>query len=633
MNRTDYRSILKQYWGYDDFRSLQEDIVSSVGSGKDTLGLMPTGGGKSITFQVPALSMDGLCLVITPLIALMKDQVDGLRKKEIKAAAIYSGMSYEEIMTTFNNCIYGHYKFLYVSPERLGTRVFLEKVPQLDISMIAVDEAHCISQWGYDFRPAYLKIAEIRKMLPDVPVLALTATATPEVVEDIQKQLQFAKNNVFKKSFQRENLAYVVQKTEDKLQKLLHILNSVNGSSVVYVRNRKKTKEVADFLNNNNISADYFHAGLPNSAKDNRQERWKSGDCRVIVATNAFGMGIDKADVRTVIHIDLPDSIEAYFQEAGRAGRDGLKSYAVLLYENADITKLKKRLSDNFPTKEQILRTYEYLAYYYQVGVESAEGCVFDFNLIDFCTKFKLSINPTHSALKILELAGYIEYTEEIESHTRIMFSMYRDELYKYDIPDKTDVVMKCLLRSYTGLFADYVNIDEDLIAKRTKLDKSDVLKSLIDLSRLNVISYIPYKKTPYIVYTRQREHTERIIIGKDVYENRKERFENRIKAMSDYSTSDNACRSRILLAYFGEKDSDNCGICDFCLKQKSNNKKTNNLDKKIIDLLKDGPQEISYLIGKLNCSEETIFTVIRQLMDEKTIATENKKTIYLIKK
>lgn len=633
MNRTDYRSILKQYWGYDDFRSLQEDIVSSVGSGKDTLGLMPTGGGKSITFQVPALSMDGLCLVITPLIALMKDQVDGLRKKEIKAAAIYSGMSYEEIMTTFNNCIYGHYKFLYVSPERLGTRVFLEKVPQLDISMIAVDEAHCISQWGYDFRPAYLKIAEIRKMLPDVPVLALTATATPEVVEDIQKQLQFAKNNVFKKSFQRENLAYVVQKTEDKLQKLLHILNSVNGSSVVYVRNRKKTKEVADFLNNNNISADYFHAGLPNSAKDNRQERWKSGDCRVIVATNAFGMGIDKADVRTVIHIDLPDSIEAYFQEAGRAGRDGLKSYAVLLYENADITKLKKRLSDNFPTKEQILRTYEYLAYYYQVGVESAEGCVFDFNLIDFCTKFKLSINPTHSALKILELAGYIEYTEEIESHTRIMFSMYRDELYKYDISDKTDTVMKCLLRSYTGLFADYVNIDEDLIAKRTKLDKSDVLKSLIDLSRLNVIRYIPYKKTPYIVYTRQREHTERLIIRKDVYENRKERFENRIKAMSDYSTSDNACRSRILLAYFGEKNSENCGICDFCLKQKGDNKKTNNLDKKIIDLLKYGPQEISYLIGKLNCSEETIFTVIRQLMDEKIIATENKKTIYLIKK
>lgn len=394
-----YHEILKKYWGYSDFRSLQLDIIQSIGNGKDTLGLMPTGGGKSITFQVPALAKEGLCLVVTPLIALMKDQVETLKKQNIKASAIFSGMSYEEIMITIDNCMYGNYKFLYVSPERLSTNIFLQKLPNLHISMIAVDESHCISQWGYDFRPSYLQIANIREFLPGVPILALTATATPEVVTDIQKQLKFPTKNVFQKSFERSNLAYVVRETDDKLDQLLKILRSIKGTAVVYVRNRKKTKEISDFLNGNGISADYFHAGLSNQTKDIRQKRWKTDECRVIVATNAFGMGIDKADVRSVIHMDLPDSIESYFQEAGRAGRDEKKAYAILLYSNNDSTKIKKRIADNFPAKEQIVKVYDALCNYLQIPVESCEGAVFNFNIADFCTKFHLPILTTYSAL------------------------------------------------------------------------------------------------------------------------------------------------------------------------------------------------------------------------------------------
>ena len=458
---TDYRAILKQYWGYDDFRPLQLDIIESVGHGKDTLGLMPTGGGKSITFQVPALATEGVCVVVTPLIALMKDQVENLNARNIRSAAIYSGLSYQDIQTILDNCIYGLYKFLYVSPERLATRTFLEKTQHFKVNLIAIDESHCISQWGYDFRPAYLKIADLRAFFPKVPVLALTATATPEVVEDIQSKLQFAERNVFRKSFRRSNLAYIVRYADDKERELVHILRSVPGTSVVYVRNRKKTKEIADFLNESGISARHFHAGLDSRTKEHRQTQWKDNQYRVIVATNAFGMGIDKPDVRTVIHMDLPDSLEAYFQEAGRAGRDERKAYAVLLYNRTDLSKVKKRVADEFPSKESIVQTYEQVSNFLNVPVECVEGAMFDFSLQQFCQAYHLPLLPTHAALKILTLAGYIEYTDEIEMSSRVLFITHRDDLYHIPVKNATDRVMKALLRSYSGIFTDYAFIDE----------------------------------------------------------------------------------------------------------------------------------------------------------------------------
>lgn len=416
----DYRSILKQYWGYDNFRGIQADIIESIGSGKDTLGLMPTGGGKSITFQVPALAQPGLCLVITPLIALMKDQVRNLRDRGIKATAIYSGMTREEILIALDNCIFGNYKFLYISPERLGTEIFQLKLRSMKVSMITVDESHCISQWGYDFRPAYLQISEVRKLLPDVPVLALTATATPEVVKDIQERLAFRKENVFRMSFERQNLAYIVRRTENKAEELLHILQSVSGSAIVYTRNRKKTKEAALFLNANQITATFYHAGLNNEIKDQRQKSWLTGEHRVMVATNAFGMGIDKPDVRIVIHLDFPDSPEAYFQEAGRAGRDGQKAYAVLLYARNDQATLKKRIADTFPEKDYIRKVYEDINYYYQMAMGDGLGCTYAFNIDEFCHNFKHFPIQVDSALKILTRAGYLEYTDEQDNASRI---------------------------------------------------------------------------------------------------------------------------------------------------------------------------------------------------------------------
>ena len=440
--------LLKQYWGYDSFRGIQEEIINSISENKDTLGLMPTGGGKSITFQVPALAKDGLCLVITPLIALMKDQVQNLRKRGIKALSIYSGMSRQDIITTLENCIFGNYKFLYISPERLDTEIFRTKLRKMKVSMITVDESHCISQWGYDFRPAYLKIAEIRELLPDVPILALTATATPEVVKDIQARLHFRRENVFRMSFERSNLAYIVRKTDNKTGELLHILRSMPGSAIVYVRNRRRTKEITELLNNEDITADFYHAGLDDATKDIRQHRWQSGGSRVMVATNAFGMGIDKPDVRIVIHMDLPDSIEAYFQEAGRAGRDGQKAYAVILYAKADKTTLHKRIPDTFPEKEYIKDVYEHLQYYYQMAMGDGLDCVREFNIEDFCRKFKYFPVPVDSALKILTQAGYLEYTGEQDNTSRLLFTIQRDELYRLrEMGDDMDKLIQTVLR------------------------------------------------------------------------------------------------------------------------------------------------------------------------------------------
>lgn len=493
---TDYRKILKQYWGYDNFRGIQEDIIRSIGEGRDTLGLMPTGGGKSITFQVPALAQEGLCLVITPLIALMKDQVRNLRERGIKATAIYSGMTREEIVIALENCIFGNYKFLYVSPERLDTEIFQIKLRSMHVSLITVDESHCISQWGYDFRPAYLKIADIRQLLPGVPVIALTATATPEVVSDIQQRLQFRQENVFRMSFERKNLAYVVRHTEDKESELLHILQRVDGSGIVYTRNRKKTKEISLFLNRNHITATFYHAGLNDETKDSRQKAWLKGEFRVMVATNAFGMGIDKPDVRVVIHADVPDSPEAYFQEAGRAGRDGMKAYAVLLFCARDKITLKQRVSDTFPEKSYIRKIYEDINFYYQMAMGDGRGCTFAFNIDEFCRNFKHFPVQTDSALKILTRAGYLEYTDEQDNASRIMFTITKEELYRIrEQSEDTEKLIRILLRSYTGLFTDYAYISEDNLSTRSGLSKQQIYETLLSLSRQHILHYIPAKR------------------------------------------------------------------------------------------------------------------------------------------
>ena len=566
---TDYLSILRQYWGYDSFRGIQQDIIESIGSGKDTLGLMPTGGGKSVTFQVPALAMDGMCLVITPLIALMKDQVRHLREQNIRALTIYAGMTRSEINQIFDNAIFGDYKFLYVSPERLETDMFRQRLKQMHISMIVVDESHCISQWGYDFRPSYLHIAEIRDYMPEVPILALTATATPEVVTDIQKQLHFRKENVFRMSFERTNLAYVVRQIDDKRGELLHILRSVSGSAIIYVRNRKRTKEVAEMLQHERISATFYHAGLEQVQRDMRQREWQEGKCRVIVATNAFGMGIDKPDVRLVIHIDLPDSIEAYFQEAGRAGRDGKKSYAVMLYNAADLTTLRRRVAESFPEKDYIREVYEKLQFYYQMAMGDGLGCVKEFKIDDFCVKFKLFPVQADSALRILTQAGYITYTDEQQRGSRLMFTLQRDDLYRlHQLSDEADRLIQTTLRCYTGLFSDYAYIDEELLALRTYLTHDQVYQIFRHLSQQHIVSYIPAKSTPYIIYTRERVEKERLVIPASVYEERKDRMKNRIDAMINYVQDGVTCRSRLLLNYFGEENSHECGLCDVCNKK-----------------------------------------------------------------
>lgn len=566
-----YVDVLREYFGYDSFRSIQEDIIRSIGSGNDTLGLMPTGGGKSITFQVPALAMPGTCIVITPLIALMKDQVAKLRERGIKAVAIYSGMSRDSIVAALDNCILGGYKFLYISPERLTSEIFIIKLRRIQVSFITVDESHCISQWGYDFRPSYLAIAEIRKLLPHTPVLALTATATPEVVKDIQHRLMFSTENVFRMSFERKNLNYIVRHTEDKASETLHILNNVNGSAIVYVRNRDKTREIARLLTEHGISAAFYHAGIDSHDKDKRQQQWTSGTIRVMVATNAFGMGIDKPNVRTVIHYEMPDSPEAYYQEAGRAGRDGLTAYAVLLYAPDDKRKLSRRVSDNYPEKELIKNVYEYLGYYYQMAMGDGYGCRYDFDLNEFCRSYRLPIVQTESALRLLTQAGYIHYEEEEEHTSRLRFIIQRDELYRrYDISETSDQAIRILLRIYTGIFSDYAFIDEKHISDISGIPLESLYESLLALNRARIVHYVPRRTCPSITFIQKRIDTDRIIIPSTIYEERKEKYAQRIEAMKEYVLSENKCRSQILLHYFGEQAALPCLICDNCRKQRS---------------------------------------------------------------
>ncbi len=574
-----YRQILREYWGYDDFRPLQADIIESVGQGRDTLALMPTGGGKSLCFQVPTMAMEGLCLVITPLIALMKDQVENLRARDIKADAIYTGLTYREIQIKLDNCQFGNYKFLYVSPERLESEAFRKRLAELPICLIAVDEAHCISQWGYDFRPSYLRISQIRKLPSPTgvspqggteggpPILALTATATPDVVKDIQDKLEFREENVFQKSFHRENLSYVVRHTEDKLGQMLHILQSVQGSAIVYVRNRQNTKEVAEWINQqtNSEIATYYHAGLSHAEKTKRQEAWKRGEIRLIVCTNAFGMGIDKPDVRVVIHLDLPDSLEAYFQEAGRAGRDGKEAFAVLLYNPQDKTKAKKRIHDNYPEKDFIKRVYEAVGDWFEVGIGSGLGHTFAFPFERFCTEKRLPFLQTYSALQLLSQAGYLAYTDETETNPRIMFLCTREELYSADLSEQQERIVNYLLRTYTGIFTEPAYIHDNIIAEQLGIKNEELSHALIELAQQQVIQYIPRRKTPYITFVQEREVIERMRLPQSVLEDRQANYVRRIEAMVEYAEQMQFCRSQLLLAYFGDNNSQPCRTCDIC--------------------------------------------------------------------
>lgn len=633
----EYKEILKTYWGYDDFRGIQKDIIESIGAGKDTLGLMPTGGGKSITFQVPALAMDGVCIVITPLIALMKDQVMNLKKRGIKAAAIYSGLSHEEIITTLENCIFGGIKLLYVSPERLSSKLFLTKLKHTKVSFITVDEAHCISQWGYDFRPAYLKIADVRDIVgKEIPVLALTATATPNVVKDIEERLHFTQDNVFKMSFERKNLAYIVRIATDKRQEMIHILSCVGGSAIVYTRSRRKTKETAQLLLDNGISATYYHAGLDHSVKDERQKEWQNDKVRVMVSTNAFGMGIDKPDVRTVIHIDCPDSIEAYFQEAGRAGRDGKKSYAVLLYNNSDKRKLDKRITDTFPEKDYIKTVYDHLAYYYQIGVGSGQGSTMEFNIDKFCRTFKHFPTLVDSSLKILERAGYIEYDDIGDDAARVIFLLERNDLYRLNNQSKDEeAVITALLRCYGGLFSDYVYIDEGFLAQQAGIKKQNLYIILKNLSARHIIHFIPQRRMPTISYTLWREDSEKLHIGNDVYEERRNQYSKRIYAMIDYASNDYLCRSRQLLMYFGEKDAKDCNQCDVCNEHKGESTSMNftkYVKEKIMEMLKDNKPHMISDLNDLSLPENQLNESIANLINEEILGYED-GFIFIIKK
>ncbi len=599
-----YLQILKKYWGFDGFRDMQDRIVRSISDGKDTLGLLPTGGGKSITFQVPALAQEGICIVVTPLVALMKDQVSNLRSKNIKAIAIYSGLTRGEINIAYDNCIFGDYKFLYLSPERLSTPLFLEKLVHFNVSMIVVDEAHCISQWGYDFRPSYLKIAQLRTELPGIPVLALTATATPQIVEDIQERLLFSKKNVVQKSFERKNLAYIVRQTDDKLNQLVKITKSINGCTVVFVRNRKKTKEYALWLRENGISAHNYHAGLTHESKDRRQKEWMNDQVQVMVCTNAFGMGIDKPDVRLVIHMDAPDSIEAYFQEAGRAGRDGKKAYAVQLWAAIDKTRLKKNVIVSFPEKEVVYRVYNALGNFFQLASGHGEEMVYDFDMVQFCRAYHFNLLTVFNSLKILQRAEYIEYNEEANLPSRVHFLAQKMELYSFQVKNETfNSFLQLLLRSYTGFFTEYVVVNEQQLAKRSNVSVELIYRYLNKLNQLKIIHYIPQKKTPLIQYVRAREELRYMKLPNEVYRDRKKQYEERVAAVIDYSESNHVCRSRFLLLYFGQKNVDDCGQCDVCIEKKKrglDSKQTDEIELKLKEILSNprSYKEIENLMG-----------------------------------
>ena len=632
-----YLDVLKEYWGYTDFRGIQREIIESIGQGRDTLGLMPTGGGKSITFQVPALTMEGVCIVITPLIALMKDQVEHLRKKGIKAYAIYGSLRHDEIVKILDNAVYGGVTLLYISPERLSSEFFQTKLRHMQVSFITVDEAHCICQWGYDFRPSYLEIAKIRKIKPDAPILALTATATLPAITDIQCQLGFKQENVFRMSFARDNLAYIVRNTTDKQSEAAHILRNVDGSAIVYATSRQRTKEIADYLNSQGISATFYHAGLDHAIRERQQEMWQQDKVKVMVATNAFGMGIDKPDVRIVIHVDCPTSIEAYFQEAGRAGRDGKKAFAVLLYNNHDKMLLRNKVDTTFPDKEYISTVYEHLAYYYQLAVGSGFGHTFEFNCDKFCHNFKHFPLRAQAALQLLDKSGYIKYTEDSDNNARMHFLVTRNDLYRLDnLTEQENALIVAALRNYSGLFADYVFVDIEYLADQSGIDAREVYNILKSLGKRHIISFIPRKNIPHIKYTQNRVDKEDVVIPRNVYEQRKELFSLRIDSMITYAESDIACRSRQLLRYFGETKSHDCGQCDVCLAKRRKTKKDaetqNRVRQQIALLLADGQEHDVAEMYTLNFPTEEIDQALIKMSLEEEIGNNDGKIIAHLK-
>lgn len=630
-----YHEILLKHWGYEQFRPLQEEIVQSVAAGRDTLGLMPTGGGKSITFQVFSLSTEGMCLVVTPLIALMNDQVDNLRSKGIKALAIYSGMTGREIEIACNNAVYGDYKFLYVSPERLLSTDFLEYLVRFNLNLIAVDEAHCISQWGYDFRPSYLQIASIRKFFPGVPVLALTATATNKVVDDIQEKLLFPQKNLLKKSFVRENVNYLVRKKEDKLGYLAETVSKSKGSGIIYVRSRKKCREISDSLRLQGVKADFYHAGVDPTLRKERQNQWMRGTTRVIVATNAFGMGIDKPDVRFVIHLDLPDSLEAYFQEAGRAGRDGERAVALMIFNGTDQRRLHKMVTDAFPEQVRIREVYQALCDYLQIAVGTGKGGFYAFQAEDFARKFSFPATTVHHSLKLMEREGFLVYTEDPESSSRLYFLAHRDELYRIDTGSKNlEQLIGMLLRSYTGLFNDFVRIDEVLLARRLEMTPDELYQNLKFLSQQKIIHYIPRREAPVIQFLTERVDPARIRISTANYHDRKVNYQQRVDAVIDYARSEEQCRSVQLLAYFGEYGSKSCGLCDVCKGEHRSgisNAEFAEISGRLLQLLESGPMEIVEISRNIEGKEKSVLRVTRWMLDQGIIEVNEKNQLFLM--
>lgn len=620
------QETLLKHWGYKNFRPLQQEIIQSVLDGNDTLALLPTGGGKSVCYQVPAMMQEGMCLVISPLIALMKDQVANLRKRGIKAIAIYAGMTRREIDLLLNNCMYGAYKFLYLSPERLATDIVRMRIEKMPVTLLAVDEAHCISQWGYDFRPPYLKIAEIRPLLPKVPVLALTATATADVKKDICEKLEFKNEKIFQSSFERKNIAYVNRYEENKPHKLVTILERVKGCGIVYVRNRKQTREVAEFLKKNKISADYYHAGLDMAQRSLKQEQWIADETRVMVCTNAFGMGIDKPDVRCVVHLDLPENIEAYYQESGRAGRDGNKSFAVLLYNLADKAETEKRIKGNFPSLREVQAVYTALGNYFQIAVGAGKGESYEFDILPFCKNYNFENLKTHHALRLLEQEGLIALSDAIFTPPRMKIIVNKEELYKFQIANKnSDPIVKFMLRTHIGLFDEMVNVNEREIAKRMNIPKEEVVKTLELLDNLQLAVYEKQTDKPHITFLEAREDTRYLKLDENFITKRKKHYEAKLQAMLSYALNKTRCRSQFVLDYFGETDNYRCGICDVCLERNKIGMTDVELEAVVEDIkmhIAQGNNKLDALVRSIHAhSEQKVLDTLRWLLDNGQIA------------
>ncbi|WP_301752243.1 ATP-dependent DNA helicase RecQ [uncultured Muribaculum sp.] len=636
MKRALIHDILKRYWGYDSFRPRQEEIIMSVLDGRDTLGLLPTGGGKSLTFQVPAMVFEGITVVVTPLISLMKDQVDNLRAAGIRAVCLHSGLSRAEHRLALDRCRLGKAKLMYVSPEKLQSATFIDQLRSMDVSFLVVDEAHCISQWGYDFRPSYLKISLIRELFPDIPVLALTASATPVVVDDIMDKLGFKERNVYARSFSRDNLSYIVRNDFDKERRLINVLTNTSGSAIVYVRSRRRTREIADMLVRNGISADYYHAGLDATEKNEKQNNWKTDGVRVMVATNAFGMGIDKPDVRTVVHYDIPSSLEEYYQEAGRAGRDGKEAFAVLLVSRADKGRLTRMLSEMFPPKDFIRRVYELAGNFVNVAVGDGYNSVYEFNFALFLKTYDLPPLTTRSAMRLLTQAQYFEFVEEVTMQSRVMITANKSELYSVKLDEAGERVFNMLLRSYTGLFADFVYINESVIARRADVDEQKVYETMLQLSRMHILQYVPRKSTPYLYYTTSRELPKYIDMPRSVYEDQYKRLKERIEAMKRFSFGDDDCRVNVMLRYFGEKPEAPCGKCDVC-HSRNRNRLTKgdkqSIKDSIIYMVGNAPRSLDYIVAESRYAEDDVIEAVRALLSSHILSIDDSDMISLTRK